>query len=95
MIKACCSWDEVTDAEIEAFIEDVETLKENRLPIDCDGDFPVNIIVVDRRKYGPLHYDPVPYDHISPSNEVEGALLFNLDIAIDALRVFRDIHRLR
>ena len=30
---------------------------------DADGDLPVEVTVVDRNRFNPLHYLPVPYRH--------------------------------
>ena len=88
------SWHEVTDKEMEAFYAATQTLQAKMLPVDCDGDSPVNIIFVDRRKYWPLHYYPVIYNHDRRENgKQEEALLDNLGIAIDAVQKFRYHHR--
>ncbi len=90
------SWDEVTDDEIEAFYDSAHALLDKMLPVDGDGDPPVNIILIDRRKYWPLQYYPVIYNHNRNENgKEEEALLDNLDLAIESLRKFRWRHRER
>ncbi|KKL93484.1 hypothetical protein LCGC14_1874250 [marine sediment metagenome] len=90
------SWDEVTDEEMEAFHAAVYALETKMLPVDCDGDPPVNIIFVDRRKYWPLHYYPVIYNHDHKEDDKqEEALLDNLGMAVEALQKFRYHHRRR
>ena len=77
-------WDEVTDQEIIEFMWAVDQLEEKMLPIDADGDSPVNIHVIDRRKYEPMHWQEVPYSH----KDIEGcfeAVLFNLRLAVDRM----------
>ncbi len=60
------------------------------LPLDGDNDYPVNTIVIDRRRYRPIHFVPVLYDGCKDNEKfVEEALLDNLDIAMSELKMFR------
>lgn len=80
MSKQVYSWDEVTDDQIAAFHIAIERLKSCMLPKDCDGHFPVQVLVVDRRRYGPMHWQPVPYDHREPDKHF-AMVLHNLALA--------------
>lgn len=86
MSKQVYSWDEVTDDEITAFYNAVERLKSRMLPKDCDRHYPVQVIIVDRRHYLPMHWRPVPYDHKEPEQHFE-ITLHNLTLATDRMNL--------
>ena len=91
MAKQVYSWNEVTDQQIADFVKGVGKLKNKLLPIDCDGDFPIDIFIIDRRKFRPWFFFPVPYNHHGEENEkTESLLITNLSYALDQLRIFLD-----
>jgi len=92
-MKQVNSWSEVTDKEIEVIWGRISQLKAEITPVDCDGDPVIEIIMIDRRKYEPMHYFPVPYREQGEA-EYEDELLTNLDIALEALRRFRKIKKI-
>ena len=60
--------------------------------LDCDGDLPVQVKVLDRTRFQPSHYLPIPYDHKAASikelNEIGDRLTKNVQIAIEALQSY-------
>jgi hypothetical protein len=74
MPRQVYSWDEVTDEEMKAFYESVYALRASMLSRDCDGHYPVEIIIVDRRQYTPMQWQPVPYEHKDPEGYFEATL---------------------
>ena len=74
---------EMTDKQIRDFIGVVSKLQAQMIPVDSDGDSAVNIVIIDRRKYEPLHYLPVPYRH-KDAEGYEQYIIANLKMAVEA-----------
>lgn len=87
MAKQVESWEDVTDEEIEVIMGKLFQLKAEITPVDCDGDPVVELVFIDRRKYGPMHYFRVPYEEQDKAGH-EAGLLSNLKLAIDAYDTF-------
>jgi hypothetical protein len=61
--KSVRNWSDVTDKEIQAFVEKVYALRDKMLPDDCDGDPVIQIEFIDRRKERSGYFRALPYDH--------------------------------
>ena len=74
---------------VDTFLSEVYKLTKKRFGVDEDGDPPLDIHFIDRTKYWPLHYEPVPYDHKAKTqadhDDIMGALTHNLTTALDAM----------
>jgi hypothetical protein len=57
------SWHDIPDSVVDEFSKKVRQLQREMIPLDGDGDIAVEIIIVDRRKFEPLHFQPIPYNH--------------------------------
>jgi hypothetical protein len=52
-------------------------LIERKFEVDPDGDLPVEFQLIDRTRYEPMHFEPVPYMHKS-KNEKDREDIFSL-----------------
>lgn len=78
-----------TDDEIRKFRDKVQDMADKEFGVDDEGDSSVEVIIVDRTRYEPMHYWPVPYSHRGPK-EAKAALeavVYNDSIASE------DLHR--
>lgn len=82
---------------LDKFIDDTHERACAKFGVDADGDCPVNVLVIDRTKYEPMHYSPVPYEHLAKTNEdmlvIEDRLLRNLETAMSQLLRFRRLQK--
>ncbi len=83
---------EVDKAELEKVYEDIHQLLQERFGNDDSDDPNVEFILINRERYWPMHYRPVPYDHKEPRLALEMALM-NLSIASDAVDVMLKMQR--
>jgi hypothetical protein len=85
---------------LDEWREEMRDQIKRKFGIDADGDCPVNLLVIDRTKYQPLHYQLVPYEHEAKTpaqrDKIEQVLLTNLTTALNAYSHFlmlkREIH---
>lgn len=54
----------VTDEDMTRFHEVMDAIIQAKWGSDPDGDRPINYILIDRTKYWPMRYSPVPYAHV-------------------------------
>lgn len=94
MRKQVNSWNDITDEEVENVVEALHKTRENVCPVDCDGDYVVEIAIIDRRTCGPSHFFPVPYLD-KDEKEHEKALLTNIRMALDAYDKYLRIKEIR
>lgn len=78
--------------KLEQAYDDIQALLLEQFGVDQDLDGNVEFILIDRQRYWPMHYQPVPYDHKEPRRALEMALM-NLQIAADAVDVMLRIQR--
>jgi len=103
--KQVGSWHDIPDQTIDAFTKAVAKLRDEMIPRDCDGDSAVQIVLVDRRKYEYLDYEPVEYSHIldkmtgkkgeERKDWNERMLLLNFKVASNDLERYLDLQRRR
>jgi len=78
--------------DIDLLCSIVNSLIELKFEPDSDGDYPINFTIVNRTKYGPLHFVPVPYEHeaVTPQQkrEVLRAIHVNYHIAHSAVDTY-------
>jgi hypothetical protein len=71
--------------KLNEFHEEISKLAREKFGQDCDGDVPVDIVVVDRTRYERMHYFHIPYDSkISTPEEWDDrlrAIVTNLEMA--------------
>jgi hypothetical protein len=87
------SWNEMEDSELEYFLQKLDSLLEE-LPRDEKGDSPVEVEVVDRRRFERLRYSPVPYVTKDNLKEVEEEVVYNLSVASEDYKRFLARRRL-
>jgi len=76
-------WAEITPEDINDLYEIIRELIDLKCDKDADGDFPIQVKIVNRRTHEHLHYDAVPYrEQRTEDNEVEREVPF-----MDMLRV--------
>lgn len=89
-------WAPVADGEISELAGILHDLIACRYQTDADGDTPINFHLIDRTKYEPSHFFPIPYTHrAKTSAEYERALdlaMGNVNVATSRLDV---LHRCR
>lgn len=78
---------DIPDSEIAKFKEALRKLL-TKIPKTIEGGEPIEVTVIDRRKYEPLHYCPVPYANFEPKEyklinkeDISRELRCNLGIA--------------
>lgn len=75
--------------KIDKLYEKFGKLAKEIFGIDSDGDLPLDICLIDRTRYGRMHFRPIPYDHKVVTDEehkdVLGALICNLAIASEEI----------
>ena len=88
------SLDDLVDQnKLSEFHDKVYAMARKEFGTDDEGKInKVSVILVDRSRYWPMHYFPVPYDHKAKTEEdkelILDRLLTNMKIATEAL----DIH---
>ena len=89
----------VTEQDYDQLNEIIDTLVALKWSPDPDGDRPINWKLIDRTKFEPMHYFPVPYEHkmqdIHEQNGRLDTLLSNVSLATEALNTTLKIMRLR
>jgi hypothetical protein len=80
-------WATVRPEEVEELHAIMAAIVALKYQGDADGDLPINWVLIDRTRFEPLHFAPVPYHHKATTaeerEEVFDATLFNLQIASD------------
>lgn len=79
----------VTEMDLEQLDTIIYKLIGMKWAIDPDGDLPIDFKIIDRTRFEPLHYEPVPYQH-KMRDELEqrgrfDTLMMNASIAIREL----------
>jgi hypothetical protein len=87
-------WAEITSQDVVDLKHLISDVIEAKCEADPDGDRPINVIVVDRTRFEPMHFFPVEYDDDKTKEEKQEILnrhLANLSIAMsrvdNAMRV--------
>lgn len=62
--KQVYSWGDIPQATFEAFYKAVVKLRKEMIPRDCDGDHPIDILIVNRMEQEPINYVAVPRDEV-------------------------------
>ena len=62
--KQVSSWGDIPQKTFEAFFAKVEKLREEMIPRDCDGDSPIEVLIVNRMTHLPISYFPVPRNDV-------------------------------
>jgi hypothetical protein len=80
-------WAPVTDEDMEQFHAVIYALIEAKWGADPDGDRPIDYILIDRTKYRPMDFFPLPYGHRTGKREEEfDNAMTNLSMAMEAIR---------
>jgi regulator of replication initiation timing len=83
--------------QIDTFNCQVQDMAASHFGVDCDGDLPVDIRIIDRTRYERSHYLHVPYkDSADTSEEHEAvldALMTNLSISTEDINRWHRIRR--
>jgi hypothetical protein len=96
------SWSPVGERDIHQLYAIVEAIIQAKYGPDASNDLPINFDCVDRTRFAPLHYQPVPYIHKVPLDEtgdkarleILDTLMYNLRNATSALGDFMKLNRL-
>lgn len=90
-------WAPVTERDLEQLYTIMMRIIEMKWGPDPDGDRPINWKIIDRTRFWPMHYVPVPYEHKAKDDlalEHLFAVATNANIANEelstALRVLQD-----
>lgn len=86
-------WAKVTDKDIEQLRKLCRLLIEAKCEADPDGDYPIEVTVVNRRTHQGIPYDPMPYHDSVTNDERLDVALYNLGIAMGDVRTTKDIRR--
>lgn len=86
-MKRVYSWGDVPAESVENFRVAVDKLRRKMIPTDCDNDYAVEFIIVDRRHYERMQYFLTPYMDKDRKGYItrEEVLITNVKIAIEAL----------
>lgn len=80
-------WAPVTDEDMDQLHTVIHTLIAAKWGADPDGDRPINYILIDRTKYRPMHFVPLPYGRKAGKREEEfDSAMRNLSMAMEAVR---------
>lgn len=84
--------------ELGKFGDELYQLARKKFGTDDEGKTSkVQVILLDRTRYQPMHYFPIAYDHKVTTEEelekIQRDLMTNLSMACDAVRCFLDIRR--
>lgn len=105
LLKAFCSvkresdggFAEVGNEDVNDLYDLIHTILEAKFEADPDGDLPINFKIIDRTKFEPLFYYPVPYRHKIKDSDKEAqeellkTLLGNLSMATKAVETHLQI----
>lgn len=90
----------VTETDLEQLHAIINRLITLKWGPDPDGDWPINWHIIDRTRFEPMHYAPVPYEHMATGEaalERLNTVLLNANIAnreLDVtLRILQNILR--
>lgn len=75
-------WAEVTDKDIKLLDDIICQLVKSKCEPDADGDYPIQVKLINRRTHERLHFLPVPYSH-SRNGSMEEELA-NCEAALNA-----------
>lgn len=64
MARQVYSWGDIPGEAFEAFYKAVEKLRRDMIPRDCDGDSPIDILIVNRMTHEPIACVGVPRDEV-------------------------------
>lgn len=92
MRKAKMKDDDLLDQKkLGDFLDKVYKMADKLFGTDDDGDSRVQIIVVDRTRFWPMHYFPISYDHkvttIGELEKINDDRMTNLAMAIEQVKV--------
>jgi hypothetical protein len=62
--KQVGSFGDIPQETFEAFYKAVEKLREEMIPRDCDGDSPIEVLIVNRMTHDPINYFAVPRNEV-------------------------------
>jgi len=62
--KQVYSWGDIPQKTFKEFEAAVEKLREEMIPRDCDGDSPIEVLIVNRMTYEPINYLAVPRNEV-------------------------------
>jgi hypothetical protein len=62
--KQVGSWGDIPQETLNAFYAAVEKLREEMIPRDCDGDHPIDVLIVNRMTHQSISYFAVPRDEV-------------------------------
>lgn len=82
-------WAPVHDEDLDQLHCILNALLVLKFQRDCDGDLPINFEIIDRTKFEPSHFMPVPYNpfEASPEKKAEHMkeVAYNLETAAKAM----------
>ena len=81
-------WAAITENDINSLNNIIHDLIEAKCEPDADGDYPLQVILVNRRKYEPLRFEPLPYVHMLKDKKEQEAWFVK---AMDNMRIASDV----
>lgn len=61
--KQTYDWDHVKDADVDKFYREVVMLAKKRFGIDCDGDCPIDVTIINRARQQSNHFGTLEHLH--------------------------------
>ncbi len=92
------SWGETADGVIpekdwDGFRQAVHELTERWFSRDCDGDLPVDICLVDRSRYEPMHFSAIKYSHKKPFDHQRALEIAALNVRMASEQLDRIVRK--
>lgn len=81
-------WPIVEENDIEDLVYIIRDIIDCHFPRDCDGDTPIEFEIIDRTKYEPRFFSPIPYRHtITDIMDYIKPLAFNASVATEKFSI--------
>ncbi len=80
----------VSDDDVDCLINIFHEIVGTKWERDTDGDWPIDVIVIDRTKYEYMHYRPVAYRHLD-KEQYRKNIVTNLQTAVRETQLSFDL----
>jgi hypothetical protein len=73
-------WPVVTRDDMLKMSNIIQDMIALRFEVDCDGSLPVEYKLIDRTRFEPMHFQPLPYDHEAESEDELVSILHTAEL---------------